>query len=71
MAAMVLIHDGQGTFHRAIVHDVGDIRTGNRVSLDYGRDVQVRLPRGPEQDGVYDFGCGGKGSSCKGRPKST
>jgi hypothetical protein len=49
-AAMVLIDDGKGTHHRAIVHDVGDIRTGNRVTLNLARDAQATLSRGPERD---------------------
>jgi len=48
-AAMVLVRDGNGTLHRGIVHDVGDIRTGNRVALNLARDAQATLSRGPER----------------------
>jgi len=48
-AAMVLINDGNGTLHRGIVQDAGDMRTGNRVTLNLTRDAQATLSRGPEQ----------------------
>jgi hypothetical protein len=57
-AAMVLVNDGRGTLHRGIVHDVGDIRTGNRVTLNLARDAQATLSRGPERGRGMGMGRG-------------
>jgi hypothetical protein len=56
--AMVLINDGKGTLHRGIVHDVGDIRTGNRVTLNLARDAHATLSRGLEQGRSMGMGRG-------------
>src|ERR1700691_6187944 len=44
-----LVNDDKGMLHRGIVQDVGDLRTGNRVTLNLARNAQATLSRGPER----------------------
>jgi hypothetical protein len=47
--ALVLVDDGKGTLHRGIVRNVGDVRSGAKVTLEITRDARVTLSRGLEQ----------------------
>jgi len=47
--ALVLIDDGNGTLHRGIVRNVGDVRSGAKVTLEINRAARVTLSLGLEQ----------------------
>jgi hypothetical protein len=52
----VLVDDG--TLHCCIVRNIGDVRSGAKVTLEITRDVRVTLSRGLERR------CGRGGRDC-------